>query len=179
MREKMLGQAGLMFDVVKRFCFCTLWLAAAQVLSCLVCFWVVQLLFSRDYQLEWMVYALGMALPVLWGVGGHCLPAKFQIKGRWLTAFFLLLWTALPAVLCVWADLGGPDILWLTLYPQLMARLAWFRPLFEGAQHAYVLNNLQPLAAAGTHVLMMAGFAVGLWAKKRQKKKSDGSSSQK
>ncbi len=170
MRETVLAQAKQAFDVLKRVCFCSLWLTAEQVLSCLLCFGAVQLLFSKNYALEWMVYALGMALPVLWGVGGRCLPTKFQVKGRWQTAIFLLLWTCLPAVLCVWADLGGPDILWLTLYPQLMARLAWFRPLFEGAQPAYVHNNLQPLAAAGTHVLMMAGFAVGLWAKRRKKK---------
>ena len=146
----------------KRLAISTLWLAAVQTLSCLVCFVVINYIYGRNFQFEWLVYALGLALPLLWGIGGRLLPIKFRPKRGWQTWIFLLMWTVLPAALCAWADRGGPDILRMAFLPQLMARLAWFYPLFDGPQSAYVLYTLQPLAAAGIHVLMMAGFAIGL-----------------
>ena len=130
--------------MLKRLGISTLWLAAVQTLSCLTCFVVVNYVFGRDFRIEWMIYGLG-------------------ILGRRQTGCFLIVWTVLPAALCVWAVRGGPNILRMVLYPQLLARLAWFYPLFDGPKSAYVLDTLRPLAAAGTHVLMMAGFAAGLW----------------
>lgn len=171
MRQKIKEQALRLWDTVKRLGFSSLWLSAVQTLSCLACFTVVNGLFRLDFQWEWLVYALGLALPVLWGVGGRTLPAKFRPSHGWEIWGFLLLWTALPGVLCCWADLGGPDILWVTLYPQLLSRMAWFYPLFDGPQPAHVINNLRPMSAAGTHVLMMAGFALGLWLAGRRKKR--------
>lgn len=169
MKEKVPERAGYGMDALKRLAFSSLWLAAMQTLSCLVCFVVINYVFGRNFQFEWLVYTLGLALPLLWGIGGRTLPAKFRPQKDWQTWIFLLVWTALPAFLCCWADLGGPDILWITFYPQMMARLTWFYPLFDGPQSAYVLNTLRPLAAAGTHVLMMAGFTAGLWLRRRQK----------
>ena len=153
-----------------RFGFSSLWLAAVQVLSWLACFAVVNFLFGRNHQFEWLVYGLSALLPFLWGAGGYLLLVQYRPKGRGQNAVFLILWTVLPAILCWWADRGGPDILWLTLYPQLMARLAWFYPLFDAPQSAHVLNTLRPLAAAGTHILMMAGFSAGLWARRKRQK---------
>ena len=147
--------------MLKRLGFSTLWLAAMQILSCLTCFAVVNYLFGRDFRIEWMIYGLGILLPFLWGLGGYWL--KCRPLGRRQTGCFLIVWTVLPAALCVWAVRGGPNILRMVLYPQLLARLAWFYPLFDGPKSAYVLFTLRPLAAAGTHVLMMAGFAAGLW----------------
>ncbi|NBI67989.1 hypothetical protein D1646_14500 [Pseudoflavonifractor sp. 60] len=170
MREKILERAFQGWGLLKRFGISSLWLAAVQTLSCLACAVVVNGLFSRDFQWEWLVYVLGLAMPVLWGIGGRALPDKFRPRGSWEIWSFLLLWTFLPGILCCWADLGGADILWVVLYPQMMARMAWFYPLFDGPQPAHVLNNLQPLAAAGTHVLMMAGFSIGMCARRKKKK---------
>ena len=156
--------------MLKRLGLSTLWLAAVQTLSCLICFVVVNYVFGRDFRFEWMIYGLGILFPILWGLGGYRL--KYCPLGRWQTALFLILWTALPAALCVWADRGGSDILWIVLYPQLMARLAWFYPLFDGPQSSHVLDTLRPLAAAGTHVLLMVGFAAGLRLKGRKQCKT-------
>ena len=147
--------------MLKRLGISTLWLAAVQTLSCLTCFVVVNYVFGRDFRIEWMIYGLGILLPFLWGLGGYRL--KCRPLGRRQTGCFLIVWTVLPAALCVWAVRGGPNILRMVLYPQLLARPAWFYPLFDGPKSAYVLFTLRPLAAAGTHVLMMAGFAAGLW----------------
>ena len=149
--------------MLKRLGVSTLWLAAMQALSCLACFVVVSYVFGRDFRIEWMIYGLGILLPFLWELGGYWL--KCRPSGRWQTGCFLIVWTVLPAALCVWVGRGGPNILRMVLYPQLLARLAWFYPLFDGPKSAYVLFTLRPLAAAGTHVLMMAGFAAGLWLK--------------
>ena len=149
--------------MLKRLGISTLWLAAVQTLSCLTCFVVVNYVFGRDFRIEWMIYGLGILLPFLWGLGGYWCPEKFLPGNRQQTGLFLLVWTLLPAALCVWAAQGGPVVLRVALFPQLMARLAWFYPLFDGPKSAYVLDTLRPLAAAGTHVLMMAGFAAGLW----------------
>lgn len=136
----------------------------------MTCFAVVNYVFGRDFRFEWLIYGLGILLPILWGLGGYWL--KYRPQGCWQAMFFLALWTVLPAALCVWADRGGPNILRMVFYPQLMARLAWVYPLFDGPQSAYVLDTLRPLAAAGTHVLMMAGFAAGLWLKGRKQNKT-------
>lgn len=156
--------------MLKRLGVSTLWLAVVQALSWLTCFVVVNYAFGRDFRFEWMIYGLGILLPFLWGLGGYWL--KCRPSGRWQTALFLILWTALPAALCIWGDSGGPSVLWLILYPQMMARLAWFYPLFDGPKSAYVLFTLRPLAAAGTHVLMMTGFAAGLWLRGRKLNKT-------
>ena len=108
----------------------------------------------------------------LWGLGGYWCPEKFRPENRRQAGLFLLVWTLLPAALCVWANQGGLEVLRIALFPQLMARLAWFYSLYDGPQSAHVLDTLRPLAAAGTHVLMMAGFAAGLWIRgKTQQKK--------
>ncbi len=156
--------------MLKRLGLSTLWLAAVQTLSYLICFVVLHYVFGRDFRFEWMIYGISILLPFLWVLGGYWI--KCRPLGRWETTFFLILWTALPAALCVWADRGGPNILWMVLYPQMMARIAWFYPLFDGPQSAYVLDTLRPLAAAGTHVLMMAGFAAGLWLRGRKQNKT-------
>ena len=154
--------------MLKRLGVSTLWLAAVQTLSCLTCFVVVNYVFGRDFRIEWMIYGLSILLPFLWGLGGYRL--KCRPLGRRQTGCFLIVWTVLPAALCVWGDSGGPSVLWLILYPQMMARLAWFYPLFDGPKSAYVLFTLRPLAAAETHVLLMAGFAAGLWLRGRKQK---------
>ena len=77
-----------------------------------------------------------------------------------------------PARCVVWAAQGGPVVLRVALFPQLMARLAWFYSLYDGPQSAYVLDILRPLAAAETHVLMMAGFAAGLWIRGKTQQKN-------
>lgn len=154
---------------VKNYAFGGFWVLALQFISCLAC-WGVLLLFGRDYELEWLVYSVGLLLPFLWGVTGYFFPRRFRISGRWRNMVFWLLFLALPAALCWLADLGGPDWLRLACTPQLMARLAWFSPLFDGPQSALVLDTLQPLAAAGTHLLLMAGFLLGLWFGRRRKK---------
>ena len=156
--------------MLKRLGVSTLWLAAMQALSWLTCFVVVNYAFGRDFRFEWMIYGLGILLPFLWGLGGYWL--KCRPLGRWQTGCFLIVWTVLPAALCIWGDSGGPSVLWLILYPQMMARLAWFYPLFDGPKSAYVLFTLRPLAAAGTHVLMMTGFAAGLWLRGRKLNKT-------
>ena len=147
--------------MLKRLGISTLWLAAMQALSWLTCFVVVNYVFGRDFRFEWMIYGLSILLPFLWGLGGYRL--KCRPLGRRQTGCFLIVWTVLPAALCVWAGRGGSNVLRMVLYPQLLARLAWFYPLFDGPKSAYVLFTLRPLAAAGTHVLLMAGFAAGLW----------------
>lgn len=157
-------------DTLKRWGFSSLWLAAMQTLSWLACFVAVNYLFGRNYRFEWLVYGLSVLLPFLWGLGGYWL--WYRPRGRGQTAAFLLLWTVLPAVLCWQADRGGADLLWLIFYPQLLARAAWFYSLFDGPQSAFVLNTLQPLAAAGTHILMMAGFAIGMRIKGKKRKKA-------
>jgi hypothetical protein len=156
--------------MLKRLGVSTLWLAAVQALSWLTCFVVVNYVFGRDFRFEWAIYGLGILLPFLWGLGGYWL--KYRPLGRWQTGCFLIVWTVLLAALCVWGDSGGPSVLWLILYPQMMARLAWFYPLFDGPKSAYVLFTLRPLAAAGTHVLMMTGFAAGLWLRGRKLNKT-------
>ena len=93
--------------MLKRLGFSTLWLAAVQTLSCLTCFVVVNYVFGRDFRIEWMIYGLGILLPFLWGLGGYWL--KYRPLGRWQTALFLILWTALPAALCIWGDSGGAE----------------------------------------------------------------------
>ncbi len=157
-------------DSWKRFGFSSLWLLALQCFSCLICYGVLSL-FGRNYEWEWLVYGVSIALPFLWIIGGYWLLIDYRPRGWRQHAPVLILWTFLPAALCWWADQGGPDILLITLCPQLMARLAWFFPLFDGPQSAYVLNTLHPLAAAGTHGLLMAGFALGLHTGRRRKRK--------
>ena len=159
MRKKLDGRLDGARDAGKRYGFCVLWMLALQFASCLAC-WGVLLLFGRDFELEWLVYTLGLLLPFLWGVAGY---------HRWQSLIFWLLFLALPAALCWWAGQGGPDGLQLLCAPQLMARLAWFSPLFDGPASALVLNTLQPLAAAGMHLLLMAGFLLGMWFGRKRK----------
>lgn len=153
----------------KKYLFCAFWIAALQFLSCLTC-WGVLLLFGRDFELEWLVYMLGFLLPFLWGASGCFFPSQFRLLGWRQNLLFWLPFLALPAALCWWADRGGPDWLWMVCTPQLMARLAWFNPLFSNPQSAFVLNTLQPLAAAGTHLLLMTGFLLGLWVSRKRKR---------
>ena len=156
--------------IVKRLWLSTLWLATVQTLSCLASFAVLICAFG-DFSFEWMLYGLGILFPFLWGMGGYWCPEKFLPGDRQQTGLFLLVWTLLPAALCVWAGRGGPEGLWGALFPQLMARLAWFYSLYDGPQSARVLDTFRPLAAAGTHVLMMAGFAAGLWIREKTQQK--------
>ena len=168
MRKKFDGRLDGARDAGKRYGFCVLWMLALQFASCLAC-WGVLLLFGRDFELEWLVYTLGLLLPLLWGVAGYHFPHRFRIPGRWQSLIFWLVFLALPAALCWWAGQGGPDGLHLLCAPQLMARLAWFSPLFDGPASALVLNTLQPLAAAGMHLLLMAGFLLGMWFGRKRK----------
>lgn len=168
--EKLNLQSGC-GGVVKRLGLSTLWLVAVQTLSCLTDFAVVICAFGRDFSFEWMFYGLGILFPFLWGMGGYWCPEKFLPENRRQAGLFLLVWTLLPATLCLWVSQGGPEVLRIALFPQLMARLAWFYPLYDGPQSAHVLYTLRPLAAAGTHVLMMAGFAAGLWIREKTQQK--------
>lgn len=163
------GTAGTQ-EIVKRLGLSTLWLATVQTLSCLANFAVLICAFG-DFSFEWMIYGLGILFPFLWGMGGYWCPEKFLPGDRQQTGLFLLVWTLLPAALCIWAGRGGPEVLRGALFPQLMARLAWFYSLYDGPQSAHVLDTLRPLAAAGTHVLMMAGFAAGLWIREKTQQK--------
>lgn len=156
--------------IVKQLWLSTLWLATVQTLSCLANFAVLICAFGA-FSFEWMIYGLGILFPLLWGMGGYWCPEKFLPGNRRQTGLFLLVWTLLPAALCVWAGRGGPEILRGALFPQLMARLAWFYSLYDGPQSARVLDTLRPLAAAGTHVLMMTGFAAGLWIREKTRQK--------
>lgn len=169
MRKKLGEHLRQMWDTGKRYGFCIFWMLALQVMSCLAC-WGILLLFGRDFELEWLVYTAGFLLPFLWGAAGYLLPRRFRIPGRWQNLVFWLLFLAAPAALSWWADWGGPEAMWLACTPQLMARLAWFSPLFDGPQSAFVLNTLRPLSAAGTHLLLMTGFLLGLWFGRKRKK---------
>lgn len=165
------GTAGTR-GIVKRLELSTLWLAVVQVLSCLASFAALICAFGKDFSFELMIYGLGILFPLLWGLGGYWCPEKFLPGNRQQTGLFLFVWTLLPAALCVWAAQGGPEVLRFALCPQLMARLAWFYSLYDGPQSAYVLDTLRPLAAAETHVLMMAGFAAGLWIRGKTQQKN-------
>lgn len=169
MRKKLGERLRGVWNTGKRYGFCIFWMLALQIISCLAV-WGILLLFGRDFQLEWLVYTAGFLLPFLWGVMGCCLPKQFRLLGWRQNLIFWLLFTAAPAGLSWWADQGGPDWLWMACTPQLMARLAWFNPLFDSPQSAFVLNTLQPLSAAGTHLLLMAGFLLGLWFSRKRKK---------
>ncbi|MCI9157098.1 MAG: hypothetical protein HFF44_09220 [Lawsonibacter sp.] len=162
MREKIwrgvLGAA----DVVRRYGFCLVWLLALQFVSCLLC-WGELSLFGRDFELEWLVYGIGLLLPLVWGLAGYCVPARFRPRGRWQNVAFWLACTAPAAALSFWADRGGPEWLWMAFSPQLMGRLAWFFPVFNGPQSAHVLNTVRPLTTAAVHLLMMMGFLLGLY----------------
>lgn len=161
MNRKFLERAAPAVCALERFGFCALWLLAVQFFSCVASFGVLRLYHGNEGW-KWMVYVVCILLPLLWGLGGYWLPGKYCPRGRRQMLAFLVLWTVFPGALCWWSGQGGPDILWIILYPQQMARIAWFFPLFRTPETAFVLDTLQPLAAAGTHGLMMAGFAAGL-----------------
>lgn len=155
-------------NAAKKYVFCIFWMLMLQFLSCLAC-WGVLLLFGRDYTWEWLVYTVGLLFPFLWGVAGYWLPNRFRISGRWQKWIFWLLIFALPAALSWWADRSGWESLWMICTPQLMGRLSWFYSVFKDPTSAFVLNTLQPLSAAGMHLLLMTGFFIGFhigWKKK-------------
>lgn len=168
MKKNIAEQVRRAVAVWQRVGFCSLWLMAIQVLSCLAYF-IVLSLYGKDLRWEWLVYVMGLLLPFLWGLGGYWLLPKFRLHNLKYNFLFITIWTVFPAALCWWAEQGGPDILWITLYPQLMACVAWFRSLFSDVSLS--ANTIQPVAAGGTHILMMAGFSIGLYMGQNRKQK--------
>lgn len=129
---------------------------AAYGLCCLV-------LLSDDFELVWLLIAVGLLTPVLYAFSGYYAPPVIRNLPLRRLVPVLAVMTILPAALIAWGEASGSALMWTLDMPHRMVYLAWFAPVLSNATSAFFHNVVEPLCTGLTHVLTIAGFAFGLF----------------
>jgi len=136
---------------------------------CLLCLQVLGLLLCLVLGFE-LLSVVGALFPLLCLMVGYWLPGKFCPKKGWQTVLTLVFWTVVPALYCFWAERTGFDGFNFIL-PQQCVSVSWFYSSLGEKIYAGNFSTLwEPILTAAGHLLVMLGFAVGMWCGRRQER---------
>lgn len=108
---------------------------------------------------------------LFYGAAGYLLPAYAQPRDRRILAAVLAVCSlgfAALLYISVTADLFA---LYFLIVPYIAAAQTMFPGFFSTPQSAFVLNVLQPLLISAAPLLMMGGFALGLFLRRHNSRK--------